>query len=522
MGLRFDIQSANWIASIIDADTAVPNMDSPETEYQTFHQFLEKLVQRYFSSPPRVELFRNRIQDILSQLDHHKAQEGLPYELLRELREHFRHRAWTALIIPSGNDPRIDKHLCSEELLRKLLLEEHSAQAGLILQLEVPPQNTFSLMDVFPAFRHALNESTHWPGVLIWTSRGDTAFVPISANSISALNADLHTIISELGRRVDIDLEYFLIRQKRLFQTRKSPKSELNIVQLSDLHLGSREADQRIARVQQLVRNIISELGTESRIVPLVTGDLMDTPNKKCRDGVRTFIDYLSNLGTERPVIILGNHDVRKGGWLTNKYKAAFTLPIDANQVIWYEQNRVGLICFNSVRTGKLARGSIGNEQLLDIGNEIDRKKDWHEYKLIGALHHHPVPVEKPDWYAEPFYEKVLGNWFEKTDALEDAELFLNFVESRRMAALLHGHKHIPRISKTPSGLTPVFGCGSTVSKLVTQDGGLYMSINVITLNSSTGQLSGRLLAERIPGGGLTEYKHHELVHRTQLLPGIV
>jgi hypothetical protein len=53
-------------------------------------------------------------------------------------------------------------------------------------------------------------------------------------------------------------------------------------------------------------------------------------------------------------------------------------------------------------------------------------------------------------------------------------------------------------------------GYRSTVSKVSTKDGGPYMSINVLTLDNATKQLSERLLAERIPGGGLTEVKHHE------------
>ena len=77
---------------------------------------------------------------------------------------------------------------------------------------------------------------------------------------------------------------------------------------------------------------------------------------------------------------------------------------------------------------------------------------------------------------------------------------------------LVHGHKHIPRIAETPEEGIPIYGCGSSVGKVSTQDNTLYMSINIVTIDGETGQLSGRLLAERIPGGGLKEHKHHEVV----------
>jgi hypothetical protein len=38
------------------------------------------------------------------------------------------------------------------------------------------------------------------------------------------------------------------------------------------------------------------------------------------------------------------------------------------------------------------------------------------------------------------------------------------------------------------------------------------MSINLVTINTSTKVLSARLLAERVAGGGLGQYKTHEIV----------
>lgn len=103
------------------------------------------------------------------------------------------------------------------------------------------------------------------------------------------------------------------------------------------------------------------------------------------------------------------------------------------------------------------------------------------------------------------------GSAFTTTEDLEDAQDFLAFVEARRIAAVLHGHKHIPRVDTTRGGI-PVIGCGSSVGKVQTVDLSTFMSINLLTINRQTGKLSARLLAERIPGGGLGEYKSHEVI----------
>lgn len=39
--------------------------------------------------------------------------------------------------------------------------------------------------------------------------------------------------------------------------------------------------------------------------------------------------------------------------------------------------------------------------------------------------------------------------------------------------------------------------------------------MNVVSLDTRSGKLTARLLAERIPGGGLQEEKRHEMVARS-------
>jgi 3',5'-cyclic AMP phosphodiesterase CpdA len=267
--------------------------------------------------------------------------------------------------------------------------------------------------------------------------------------------------------------------------------------------------------VAQLTRNILAELGDASRVTILISGDVIDDPDDKYVDGARGFLDLVSNLGTFPPEVLLGNHDVRRDGYLNENLRMILRMPGAAARVAWYDDVKIGLVCINSVINGRLARGYVGDQQLIDLGNEIDRKPNSAEYVLLGAIHHHPTPVEHPEWYARPFYERILGRAFERTEVLEDAERVVSFAEQRGFSALLHGHKHIPRVGKTNGGI-PVYGCGSSVGKVATRDDTAYMSINLVTVDMSTRQVVGRLLAERIPGAGLIEERRHEMVVRSR------
>jgi predicted phosphodiesterase len=83
----------------------------------------------------------------------------------------------------------------------------------------------------------------------------------------------------------------------------------------------------------------------------------------------------------------------------------------------------------------------------------------------------------------------------------------------RNIAAVLHGHKHIPRVEEK-DGIA-IFGCGSTTGKVQTaSEGETYMSINVVNVNSNGGRISCRVRVERIVGAGLSDVAAHEILYR--------
>ena len=394
------------------------------------------------------------------------------------------------------DDRDLDSYLCSKDFLQELV-KVGPGDPGLILQLELPEekQRVFPLTDVFPAFRVALAQIVRWPGILLWTDR-DSVFLPFPTRERERIVDAAKWIFNNLAHA-----RHDLGKLKKQYGENNLQDQEtiVNIIQLSDLHLGSTEAKERLPWVLPLVKNLIAELrntfedlGGKTKIIPIVSGDIIQSPEEDNVHTLRLFMDPLSNLGTEPPIFVLGNHDVKKDGWLHRDLSAVLKLPEAGYRISWFDDVRIGIVCFNSVIESRYAT----------------REENRKDYDLIAVLHHHPLPVPPPDWYKKEWYEKSLSKeWLParfRTVELEDAQDFVNFLEARRFVCALHGHKHIPKINETPIKKIPVFACGSTVSKVKTTEG-IYMSMNVVTLAPSRRKLSGRLLVQRIVGGELQE-----------------
>jgi hypothetical protein len=507
MGLRFDMKWANWIAYLTVPGKTPPRSGSHGDDRMAIDGLIQQLEHGFYSTARE----RSRWLDMLDMMRMRmgpRMHEGGPELAL--LQQYLQSRPWFALIVPSGSDRETDRFLCSRDFLREAV-DVRPDDPGLILQIDQPPEGQLSLTDAFPAFRTALANSAQWPGVLLWSGANESIFLPFDTDGKESIRKNVRWIFSHLAASLGADLEQLQILYEREFPRAKSRrKRAVHMIHVSDVHLGCREARDRLPRVQQLIRNVINEMGDPENVVPILSGDIVDSPNEAFLGEANAFLDFLSGLGTLSPVVVLGNHDVRKGGVLGEDFKSAFRLP--TTKVVWLDEQQVGILPFNSVMAGELAQGSIGEQQLVGVGNEIDRRENWKKYALFAVLHHHPMPVEQPDWYQRNFLERWFGPTEEKSMALLDAESFLNWVEARKVAAVLHGHRHIPRIAETPKLKIPVFGCGSTVGKVPTNDGRPYMSLNVITYEPGSRRVFGRLLAERIPGGGLDETRRHELV----------
>ncbi len=510
MGFRFSIEHANWLAHVLQPSGATPELEHEFERTETLRSFLKNIERNFYGSRRHREDLHYRWRDALHDIDRrHPENRDLDF-----LREFFRDIPWVALIIPSGNDHEIDRLLTDKKLIRELV-DIRPGDPGLILQLEHPPGKQLSLESVFPAFKVALSKAANWPGLLVWSPSRDAAFFPLTLNHRDIMER-LNWIFSHLAMTYGYPN---LGRLQDLFENdianRQPHKKPLNIIHLSDIHLGSKTARRRISRVQRLINIVAQEIEGNGHVIPVVTGDLMDTPSDDNQDDLRSFMEYLKDVGTLDPLVVLGNHDVRNDGWLNPIFEQAVN--ISRTPVKWIDECEVGIASFNSVRGGHLARGLVSEREMLDVGSALDAgDKKAKNYSLIGLIHHHPIPVERPDWYKRKWYEKFLGKQFEKTEELEDSEIFLAMLKQREFCAILHGHKHIPRFEEYEQ--MAIIGCGSTVGHVdMTIKNQTYMSINVITIDTETGQLACRQKAERIPGAGLISEESNEMLYRTKI-----
>lgn len=69
---------------------------------------------------------------------------------------------------------------------------------------------------------------------------------------------------------------------------------------------------------------------------------------------------------------------------------------------------------FNSNTNGHLAEGKIGQEQMSEIGNILDKISDIWKYKLVAVFYHQVTNIEKPDFYDEQWYKNTTERFLRK------------------------------------------------------------------------------------------------------------
>jgi hypothetical protein len=149
-------------------------------------------------------------------------------------------------------------------------------------------------------------------------------------------------------------------------------------------------------------------------------------------------------------------------------------------------EQKLVFFCFDSSRTGDLARGAVERDQLLHMGATYDVENahgGLADHLKIALVHHHPHPYtpEKEVPIIDP------RSWVGREEFIEfrGAPGFLSWCAARDIGLVLHGHKHIPRLvhDRAPIGpeqdaehreITSV-GCGSSLGA-----NGRDLSFNII------------------------------------------
>jgi len=471
MGYRFELQHANIVAHLIDGniETFLDLIQEDENWYPLKEFFRKNVEEKMFFSSKRYEKEFDRLFKELQRFIERRDFFEKSYRY--EFTEHFYPlskligRAKVKALLLPGPD---DRYMYDRYLLERLV-HIHPEDSCLILQISdidrIENKKSVTLLNVFRAFEEALKNYDKFPGVLLW-DKNDTLFIPTNNEE------DVIKIFEILTYKWRKPLQ--ALREK-FFQE----KNYIYLLHMSDLHLGKVTHGRKKELFRLIDNHSIHKDNVQ--IIPIITGDLMDSPNPNNKDKVDDFVRELNTKFTHQAVSVLGNHDVDEKGIFSffRKNKQATINLFSNNPIEIFEEYKLIIIKVCSNREGHLARGKIGEEQLIEIASELDKIENIDQYTCIAILHHHPVQIEAPDWQDSHWYEKILGNYHEKTMELVDSDRFLEWCRTRNIQTILHGHKHIPNIQKENN--VYCIGAGSSTGEVKHVDNRkTYISYNII------------------------------------------
>jgi hypothetical protein len=515
MGFRFSIKNANAVGHLVEGNVLTFLEESARSGemLRPNIEFIDKLITRthedFYTSEvfwrqlyPKIEWLRDTWKDVRAEFERLCIADINEQEFLRSSRllgflgalsrVLSRCRIKT-LLLPGFKNTQLDRLMTERHILHDLV-RIHPGDSALILQLkESISERETPILNVFQKFENAYENIDLWPGVLLWNN-DDSLFLKVENEH------DLYNIYNIL--RYEKNSFNYL---KNNYVRRKENKAYAYFFHLSDLHFGNLESNRRKLRLTKILENHLAKLDHCSTAIPIITGDLMDSPSDSNKNTYFEFCELIKSKGFENPLHILGNHDVDTSGIFKRltKQKAVISSLSNTNSIVRFEELDLAFICFNSNTGGNIAQGEIGSDQLMNVGNEIDSIDGNEKLSLIALLHHHPKSIDNPEWYAKEWYESLFGkNTFEKTMKLVDADIFLQWLENRGVKMLLHGHKHIPKIHKHNS-ITIVSSGSSTGKVKHVEKGKTFLTYNVIKYDIENKKpVSCSIIAEEILGSG--------------------
>ena len=139
------------------------------------------------------------------------------------------------------------------------------------------------------------------------------------------------------------------------------------------------------------------------------------------------------------------------------------------------------------------------------MGNLLDGIENIENYLLIAVMHHHLVPILRPEHYDDRWFRRIIPrSVFDETLKLNDADVFMGWLTCRNVRFVLHGHKHIP-FQAEHNGIQ-IISCGSSTGQIVHKERGkTYISYNLIKISEDA--VTCTLFVEDILGAGAKDIK---------------
>lgn len=316
------------------------------------------------------------------------------------------------------------------------------------------------------AFLKAMYQIDKWPGILV-IKEEQSAFYPIE----------------QIG---DTKMVFCKIADESVFFHCYQNVNDSYFVHLSDLHLGTKNKRKGQVVLQQSLQTLYHHIHSNYPIKFLITGDLMNSPNRKNMNLATSFMNMLKREFKGDVTFILGNHDVIVNGLnLFKRQKTKVVAYLLGENIKVLEKEKIILIKVNSLVEGNLARGEIGLQQLDEIDEELSLIEHLEDYTLMLMLHHHVLPIQKDEFLKTKWNEKYfVGKLVENSKALVDAPLLLDWAKHHHIAYIFHGHKHLPFLQKQ-DGLYVIAG-GSSCGGGAKESKSRYLSYNVLKYDHLT------------------------------------
>lgn len=321
-----------------------------------------------------------------------------------------------------------------------------------------------SFFDPFPAFFCAMNHADLWPGVLIFN--------------------DLSQVFAPINNKEDLSLLLKHIDHKDcLFDIYNDYKHDSYYVQLSDLHLGKNKRQKGLNQLYNSLDFIIPYLHSTYQLKVLITGDLMESPNRKNMYLANDFMNSLKKRYKANVTFILGNHDVIVHGFnMARTQKSKVIAYLLGENIKVLEKEKIILIKMDTTSEGNLARGKVGQRQLDEIDDELEAIDHIEDYTMFVMLHHHVYPLSKAQFIKSKWHEKTFINRIVETSkVLADAPLLIHWLEKRNVHYVFHGHKHLPFFRKKDDCY--YIGAGSATGGLK-ESQSRYISYNIVKYNT--------------------------------------
>lgn len=323
-------------------------------------------------------------------------------------------------------------------------------------------RSNLSFYDPFPAFITAINHCDLWGGVLLFNDENEVFY---------AINSD-----------DDINFLYQHLNDDNLFELLQSFNHDSYFIHVSDLHLGREKSTRGLNQLYMSLDHLIPKLHSYYKTKFFITGDLMDSPNRRNMYMANDFMIELKKKYKADITFILGNHDVIVHGLnMARTQKSKIIAYLLGEHVKVIESEKLVIVKIDSTSEGNLARGKVGVRQLLEIDDELEAIENLDDYTILVMLHHHVYPISKADFLKSAWHEShFIGRIIETSKVLVDSDLLIDWLNKKNIQYVFHGHKHLPFFRK--EGNTYIVSGGSSTGSLK-ESSSRYISYNVLKYN---------------------------------------